>query len=134
MQATTEGHDLTGAKPGSAPRHLTLVQGEHAPAPAEAATDLGFEFERAPRRRRLAPLKALQAWYLRWLLRTLRAEHKRIDWDLTETTNTVVEMARHGQVCPWWPARRRELQERRALYENRIAEVVGDLVKLGQWA
>lgn len=144
MQAT-RARDLTPAQTAhaSAP-HLTVVGctglcddgAQPCTCPcgaAEAATNIGFEHEPKPRRiaRRMSWLQAVQAWHLRWLLRTLIAEHERIDSSLTATTNVVVEMARRGQRCPWWPARRRELQERRALLEDRITEVTGDLAELG---
>lgn len=98
---------------------------------AEAATSIGFENESAPRpQRRWQPIKAATAWYLKQLLHSLLAQHRRVDGKLTSTANVVIDMARRNQVCPWWPAMRRDLQQRRATLEARIAEVTADLAGL----
>lgn len=144
MQATRARH-LTPAQTG--PRstaHLTVAhcsgncdQGRQPRAcptgAAEAATHFGFENDTKPQRApRWQPIKAVQAWYARWLLSSLLAQHRDVDGKLSATANVVIDMARRNQRCPWWPAMRRELQQQRAILEARIAEVTAELSTLAK--
>lgn len=86
-----------------------------------------------PLSRRLnAPLLRLKAWYLRWLLASLRAQLADLQLSIDQATELAIAMARANRYSSCLQGQRRDMRVRREVLTERLQIVTAELAELQQ--